>query len=153
MSDFIVRPARVDDWPTLVEFNQRLALETEARRLDAAQLKAGVQALLRDPTKGRYFVAEADSEQLGQIMHTSEWSDWRNGTLWWLQSVYVRPEHRGRGVFRRLLEHVRELAKRTPDVVGLRLYVEQHNDLAQEVYRRLGLKAAGYVVLEETWDS
>ena len=153
MSDYAIRPAHTTDCATLVEFNQRLALETEGRRLDTTLLTAGVAALLADSRKGRYFVADAGTELLGQVMHTSEWSDWRNGTLWWLQSVYVRPEHRRRGVFRRLVEHVRQLAQHDPDVVGLRLYVEHDNHPAQEVYQRLGLTPAGYIVLEQTWDS
>lgn len=153
MSEFIIRPAHAGDCSTLVEFNQRLALETEGRGLDTALLTSGVQAVLSDSLKGRYFVADSGTELLGQVMHTREWSDWRNGMLWWLQSVYVRPEHRRRGVFRRLVEHVRQLARNDPDVVGLRLYVEHGNQPAQEVYRRLGLTPAGYVVLEQTWDS
>jgi GNAT superfamily N-acetyltransferase len=151
MTDYEIRPAHPDDWPTIVEFNRRLAEETEGLCLDMATLESGVRAALGDPGKARYFVADAGSELLGQIMHTWEWSDWRNGMIWWLQSVYVRPEARGQGVFRRLFEHVRGLARTDPDAVGLRLYVERENVKALEVYRRLGFRPAGYEVQEMTW--
>jgi GNAT superfamily N-acetyltransferase len=88
---------------------------------------------------------------VGQIMHTREWSDWRNGDIWWLQSVYVHADYRGQGVFRALFEHLQALARRSPDVVGLRLYVEQENDAARQVYVRLGLRPGGYDVLEDLW--
>jgi GNAT superfamily N-acetyltransferase len=151
MSDFVIRAAHVDDWPVIVEFNRRLAEETEGLRLDPVTLEQGVRSALADPGKARYFVADSGDGLLGQIMHTWEWSDWRNGMFWWLQSVYVRPEARGQGVFRRLFEHVRELARGEPGVVGIRLYVEHGNQPAQEVYRQLGLKPSGYEVLEECW--
>jgi GNAT superfamily N-acetyltransferase len=151
MSDYEIRPARPDDWPTIVEFNRQLAEETEGLRLDPVALQRGVRAALNDPAKARYYVADAGSLLLGQLMHTWEWSDWRNGQFWWLQSVYVRPDARGRGVFRRLFEHVHDLARNAPEVVGIRLYVEHGNQRAHDVYRRLGLKPSGYEVLEECW--
>src|SRR5689334_8006099 len=117
-----VRPAVGADWPTLVDYNCRLAWETESTRLLPAVVTAGVQALLRDPHQGRYFVAECGGSIIGQLMHTREWSDWRNGDIWWLQSVYVHPDFRGRGVFRQLLAAL-EAAAVAVGVVGLRLYV------------------------------
>ena len=149
----LVRSATLDDLPTIVEFNRRLALETEAITLSVEVLTQGVRAALLDPHKARYFVAEVEGHVVGQIMHTREWSDWRNGHIWWLQSVYVAEEFRRAGVFRSLVEHLRTEAQAAPDVVGLRLYVEEHNDRAAATYDRLGLPEAGYVVREQIWRS
>ena len=146
-----IRPATLDDLPTIVEFNSRLALETEAITLSVELLTHGVRAALLDPSKARYFVAEIEGRVVGQIMHTREWSDWRNGDIWWLQSVYVHEDFRRAGVFRSLVEHLRAEAQASPDVVGLRLYVEKHNDRAAVTYDRLGLPEAGYVVREQIW--
>jgi len=143
-----VRPAALADAAVLVEFNRRMAEETEGKALDEALLAAGVAAGLADPRKALYFVAEEAGTVLGQIMVTFEWSDWRNGWLWWIQSVYVRPDARRRGVFRALYEHVRQAARQDPEVVGLRLYVERANEAAQQTYLRLGMEWTGYLVLE-----
>lgn len=148
MQQLIVRPAVPQDWPSIVEFNCRLALESEGIRLEPARVATGVQALLADPGKGRYFVACLGERLVGQMMHTYEWSDWRNGHIWWLQSVYVLPEFRRQGVFRRLFQHVRHEAAAEPGVVGLRLYVEQDNHLARQTYCAVGLRPAGYAVME-----
>lgn len=147
-----VRAANPSDHAAIVEFNLQLAAETEDKTLDRERLSCGVAALLADRAKGRYFVAEVDGTVVGQMMHTGEWSDWRNGMLWWLGSVYVTPEHRGCGVFRRLFEHVLALAQADPTVVGLRLYIDQDNSAARQVYARMGLGPAGYDVLERMWD-
>ena len=147
----LIRPARREDAPWLVEFNQRLARETEALELDPKVLAQGVAAALNDPDRLRYFVAELDGAIVGPTAVTREWSDWRGGWLWWLQSVYVLPEARRRGVFRRLHLAVREAARATNDVVGLRLYVEQHNQTARDTYERLGMSDGGYLVMEEVW--
>lgn len=147
-----VRAATPSDLAAIVEFNLQLAAETEEKSLDLERLSRGVAALLADAAKGRYFVAEIDSTLVGQMMHTWEWSDWRNGMLWWLQSVYVRPEFRGRGVFKALYDHVATLARAEADVVGLRLYVDQRNAAARRVYARCGLEPAGYDVLERLWN-
>ena len=103
-----VRPARPEDRDLIVRFNRAMARETEGRDLEEATIAAGVEALLADPSKGRYFLAERRAEVAGQLMVTPEWSDWRNGPVWWIQSVYVAPAHRRRGVYRMLHEHVRE---------------------------------------------
>ena len=146
-----VRPAILDDLSTIVEFNRRLAWESEAITLSVEILTQGVRAALLDPAKARYFVAEINGQIVGQLMHTREWSDWRNGDIWWLQSVYVHEDFRRLGVFRSLVEHLRAEAQASPDVVGLRHYVEEHNDRAAATYERLGLPAAGYVVREQIW--
>ncbi len=148
-ADDIIRTARIEDASTIIEFNRRLARETEHRELDPDTIAAGVRAILLDSSKGRYFVAESGGTVVGQLMHTWEWSDWRNGQIWWLQSVYVTAHHRGRGVFRNLFEHVHRLASATPGVVGLRLYVEKQNAPAQSTYLKLGLEETSYIVLEQ----
>ena len=144
-----IRSAVLADAPLLQEFNCALAQETESRALDAGVVHAGVMAFLTDPGKGRYFVAESGGAIAGQLALTYEWSDWRNGNFWWIQSVYVRADFRARGVFRALYQHVEQLARQTGGCCGLRLYVEHHNTRAHEVYRRLGLASAGYEVLEK----
>ncbi|HEY7313418.1 MAG TPA: GNAT family N-acetyltransferase [Gemmataceae bacterium] len=143
-----IRRAVPADAPLIVEFNRLLAQESEGKTLDPALLGRGVAAGLADPRKSIYFVAEEDGAAIGQIMFTTEWSDWRNGWFWWIQSVYVRRESRRRGVFRALFEHVQQAARADPEVIGLRLYVERENHIAQETYRSMGIEAAGYVVFE-----
>lgn len=143
-----IRPARFEDWPTIADFNIKLADETEGKRLEPGTIAQGVRTLLSHPQHGRYFVASIQGRVVGQIMHTREWSDWRNGEIWWLQSVYVLGEFRQRGIFRALFTHLQSLAHASSEVVGLRLYVEEHNIRAQEAYLTLGLQRAGYTVME-----
>jgi GNAT superfamily N-acetyltransferase len=145
---FIIRAARSNDANTLVEFNARMALETEELELDPALLSPGVRGGLADPSKALYYVAEAGGRVIGQLMITKEWSDWRNGEIWWVQSVYVHPDHRRRGVFRALYAHARDQASRA-GAVGVRLYVDDHNAAAQQVYERLGMRMSNYRVMEE----
>lgn len=147
----IVRDARPDDAATIVDFNRRLAAETESKELDLAVLTAGVDRALREPERLRYWVAEIDGRVIGQAATSREWSDWRNGWIWWFQSVYVVADARRRGVFRALYGHVRASALAQPDVIGLRLYVEEENERAQRTYRSLGMQAGGYHVYEELW--
>jgi GNAT superfamily N-acetyltransferase len=143
-----IRRAGSADAAVVADFNRLLALESEGKTLDAAVLAAGVAAGLADPNKSVYFLAEEDGKAIGQIMYTLEWSDWRNGWFWWIQSVYVRAEARRRGVFRALYEHVEQASRADGNVIGLRLYVEQANHVAQETYRRMGMEAAGYFVFQ-----
>jgi GNAT superfamily N-acetyltransferase len=143
-----IRRAGSADAAVVAEFNRLLALESEGKTLDAAVLAAGVAAGLADPNKSVYFLAEEDGKAIGQIMYTLEWSDWRNGWFWWIQSVYVCAEARRRGVFRALYEHIEQAARDDGNVIGLRLYVEQANHVAQETYRRMGMEAAGYFVFQ-----
>src|SRR5687768_10673883 len=145
-----IRPARLEDAPVLVEFNHRLAAETEGIALDIPTLQKGVRAIFADPAKGQYFVAETDARVVGQLMITHEWSDWRNGDIWWVQSVYVHPDFRRRGLFRALYDHARRAAKEA-GAVGVRLYVEENNVNAQAVYRQLGMSLTHYQVMEEMW--
>ena len=143
-----IRLAQPADWQTIAAFNQRLALESEGKELDRQHVEPGVQAVLADVRKGRYLVAEVDGRIVGQLMHTYEWSDWRNGDIWWLQSVYVIPEFRRQGVFRALFDQLQSEAEADPGVVGLRLYVEDNNTHAHETYRNLGLTPGGYFVMQ-----
>jgi len=143
-----IRRATPADAPILIEFNRRLAEESEGRALDLDVLGKGVAAALADPNKGPYYVAEEGGEVVGEMQITFEWSDWRNGWLWWIQGVYVRADARRRGVFRALYEHVCEAARQDPAVVGLRLYVERENLAAQQTYLRMGMEWTNYLMLE-----
>jgi GNAT superfamily N-acetyltransferase len=144
----IIRPGALDDLPVIVEFNAAIAAETEHRVLDRVTLTKGVEAALRDPSKGRYFVADEKGTVVGQTMFTTEWSDWRNGVFWWIQSVYVREDKRGAGVFSALYRHIEGLAKQEGNVCGLRLYAEEENIRAQRTYEKLGMVKTGYRVFE-----
>ncbi len=147
-----IRRAGIEDVDSIVAFSAAMAWETEQRRLDEARLRAGTQSLLETASFGFFMVAEAGGAErttvVGQLMITYEWSDWRNGVFWWIQSVYVDPAWRRRGVFRRMLEEIMASAKAAPDVCGVRLYVERENRTAQTVYQRLGLLPSGYAVYE-----
>jgi GNAT superfamily N-acetyltransferase len=125
-----------------------MALEAEHKRLDPTTVAGGVRAVLEDPAKGRYFVAERAGRPVGQLMITCEWSDWRNGCFWWIQSVYVLPAARRAGVFRALFGNLEQAAQSDGGVCGIRLYVERDNERARETYRRCGLGDVGYVVME-----
>ena len=132
-------------------FNAALAQETEDLRLDLSVVQSGVEAILRDPAKGTYFVAETRGAVVGQVLVTYEWSDWRNGNFWWLQSVYVQKEFRARGVFKALFAHVVAQAAKQKNVCGLRLFMEKNNHRAREVYHRLGMKETHYQVFERVF--
>jgi len=149
MSSIRVRAASLEDAATIVAFNQQLARETENTHLDHDTLARGVATALSDPTKARYLVACAETSIVGQLMHTREWSDWRNGDIWWLQSVYVDPDYRQQGIFRMLYQHLHRLATEDPTVVGLRLYVERDNARAHGVYENLGMDRSGYFVMQD----
>jgi ribosomal protein S18 acetylase RimI-like enzyme len=148
-SDIVIRQAELEDAPVLARFNIDMARETESKTLDASTIAAGVRALFADPGKGFYLVAEIGRAVAGALMVTREWSDWRNGDFWWIQSVYVAPPYRRRGVYRGLHEAVRARAAEHDEVCGLRLYVKQSNARAQASYRALGMGANGYLVYEE----
>jgi GNAT superfamily N-acetyltransferase len=151
----LVRDAVPADRPMIAEFNRRLAVETEGKVLDPAVLDRGVARALADPERLRYWVAETrrseDSRLVGQTAITREWSDWRDGWVWWLQSVYIDADFRDQGIFRALYQHIRDAARAEPDVIGIRLYVENGNLRAQKTYEALGMKPGGYSVLEELW--
>lgn len=142
--DVTVRPATRGDVELLGAFNRAMALETEGKDLDPDRLRAGIEAVFEDPARGRYLVAERGGHAVGSLLLTLEWSDWRNGEFWWIQSVYVPPEARRGGVFSSLYHTVVEEARGTPGVAGIRLYVERENVAAQRVYGALGMQRSGY---------
>ena len=144
-----IRIASKDDVAALVEFNQAMALETEHKSLDQAVLTAGVSAVFGDQAKGFYVVAEDSGSVAAGLMVTTEWSDWRNGWFWWIQSVYVRPEHRGLGLYGKMYEFVKAKAERAGNVCGFRLYVEKENERAQRVYEKVGMEQTYYLMFEE----
>ncbi len=149
----LVRSAYWDDVDSLVAFSAAMALETEGRRLDLVRLREGTLSLLAAPEHGFFLVAELREtgrpRLVGQLMITYEWSDWRNGMFWWVQSVYVDPAWRRRGVFRAMHDHIVAKAKADPRVCGIRLYVERDNRAAQTVYQRVGLAPSVYAVYEQ----
>ena len=143
-----IREARRGDAPTIAGYNAAMAEETEGKALDPACIGPGVEALFDEPAHGRYWIAEDGADIVGQLMVTYEWSDWRNGTIWWIQSVYVHPQWRRKGGFSGLYRHVVSLASDAHGVIGLRLYVEDNNVRAQQTYAALGMVKPGYVVME-----
>lgn len=152
-NQLIIRAANLDDVESIITFSAAMALETENRQLDLARLREGTLSLLNTPSYGFFMVAEIrDGEQrrlIGQLMITYEWSDWRNGVFWWIQSVYVALPWRRQGVFRRMHDVIVGQAKADPRVCGIRLYVEQDNRTAQTVYQRVGLSPSAYAVFEQ----
>lgn len=144
-----IRQATPRDAKVVAEFNALMADETEHRMLKRKVLLRGVRGVLNDRARGIYYLAEIDNEVVGQLMVTYEWSDWRNGNFWWIQSVYVKKEFRQRGIFRSLYEHVEKLARKRKDVCGLRLYVERENRRAQATYEKLGMKRTVYEMFEK----
>lgn len=155
---WIVREAGADDLDRLVEWASAMAHETEGKVLDRATLRAGIEAGLGDASRARYFIAARRMQMAGRetvdapaatLMLTSEWSDWRNGTWWWIQSVYVAADHRRQGGYRALHGYVARLARDTDGVIGLRLYVERDNASAQSTYASLGMTDAGYRIYEQ----
>ena len=142
------REAQVEDAATIAEFQVAMAKETESLALDPEICRKGVRAVFDDPAKGRYFVATAGGRVAASLLITYEWSDWRNGTVWWIQSVYVLPEHRGRKLFSGFYAFVKARAVSEPAVNGLRLYVEKTNRSAQKVYAALGMSAEHYDLFE-----
>ena len=150
MSDSIqVRRAAAGDAEALIAFNAAMALETERKVLLPDVISAGVHHLLEHPEAGFYLVAESGGRVAGSLMVTNEWSDWRNGNFWWVQSVYVRPEFRRRGVYRELYKYLQTLTAQDPSICGFRLYVERDNVRAQATYRTAGMDETRYIVFEE----
>ncbi|MFO0799993.1 MAG: GNAT family N-acetyltransferase [Gemmataceae bacterium] len=143
-----LRRGTAADAAVVCEFNAALARESEGKELAPAVLAAGVRAVLADPAKGVYTIAERGGEVVGQLMLTYEWSDWRNGWFWWVQSVYVRPDARRAGVFRALFADALARAAADPGVIGVRLYMEHANARARATYLSLGMVEAGYEVFE-----
>lgn len=149
-----IRDAKIEDLDAIVEFNQSLASETESRHLPDEVLRQGVLAALNSDRRLRYWVAVNQDEParpIGQAAVSYEWSDWRNGWIWWLQSVFVDEAYRGHGAFRALLDAIHDAARQDEQVIGLRLYVEHENARARSVYEKVGFIPAGYEVMELLW--
>jgi ribosomal protein S18 acetylase RimI-like enzyme len=137
------------DAATIARFNAQMAFETEGKELIPEVIGAGVQRLLDTPALGFYLVAEHEGRVIACLMITNEWSDWRNGLFWWIQSVYVEKDFRRRGVYRRMYEEVRAMAQRDAGVCGFRLYVEKDNEAAHATYSSLGMNETDYLLYEE----
>lgn len=148
MSDVKIRPGLLFDVQVIADFQVAMAWETEKMKLDPATVEKGVSAVFDDPAKGKYWLAEKDGEVVGCLLTVPEWSDWRNGTVLWIHSVYVRPDMRGAGIFRQLYQHLEGMVKESSDLRGLRLYVDKTNTLAQKVYESLGMSGEHYHLYE-----
>jgi GNAT superfamily N-acetyltransferase len=143
-----IRMATDADAASIIGFQKAMALETEGLELRPETLARGVEAVLNDPGKGTYYVAEGPEGVIASLMITREWSDWRNGWVWWIQSVYVLPGYRGKGVYAAMYAFLKEIVERNTDALGLRLYVDQRNALACRVYERLGMNGDHYSLYE-----
>jgi len=148
ISKIIVRQAIANDIDSIIQFNMEMAYETEKITLSKHILRKGVSAVFEDSAKGFYIVAECDNRVVGQAMITYEWSDWRNGIFWWIQSVYVIPGYRRAGVFRSIFNQIKTMAEKSSNICGLRLYVDKYNAIAKSVYESLGMKASHYDLYE-----
>jgi ribosomal protein S18 acetylase RimI-like enzyme len=145
---YTIRSANKKDTKTLIKFNQAMALETEDITLDHQTVQAGVVAVIEDASKGFYLICEQSDTIAGSLMITLEWSDWRNGNIWWIQSVYVDPRYRRKGVFTALFTEVKKRISSNDNIAGVRLYVDEHNKTAIETYLTLGMKTSNYNMLE-----
>lgn len=143
-----VREAHPSDQEAIVQFQIEMAWETEKVRLKPETIKSGVRAVFDNPHLGRYFVTENNGEVIASLMVTYEWSDWRNSLVWWLQSVYVIPQYRRHGVFRKMYEHIRSLVIENENVAGIRLYMIHHNEVAGRVYEQMGMDGNHYRLFE-----
>jgi len=144
----IIRQAKETDSESIVEFQLSMAWETEQLQLHEPTVIKGVSAIFSDSSKGTYYVAETEGKVVGSLLTTFEWSDWRNGTVLWIQSVYVRPEYRKRSIFSKLYKHIQEKVASNPDLRGIRLYADKTNTAAHGVYEHLGMTAEHYQMFE-----
>lgn len=144
----IVREAHTEDIDIIVSFQVNMALETENIELEPDTVHLGVKAVFNDPAKGKYYIAEKAGKVIASLLTTYEWSDWRNGIIIWLQSVYVMPGHRGQGVYKSMYRHIQDLVNRNKRMKGIRLYAEKTNTTARKVYEKLGMTAEHYQLYE-----
>ena len=151
---FHIVPAQKSDGDIIIDFNQKMAMETESRKLADHVIGPGVRDILADKNKGLYLLAKDENGAIvGQLMVTYEWSDWRNGMFWWIQSVYVAPHARRQGIYRRLHDEVRKMARDSGQACGIRLYVEKENTGAQKTYEDIGMTPSHYLMYEEDWSA
>jgi ribosomal protein S18 acetylase RimI-like enzyme len=151
-NEIVVRLAERNDASVIADFNISMALETEGKELSVDVVRQGVLGLFDKPEYGFYVVAEFGGEIAGSLMITYEWSDWRSGLFWWIQSVYVRGEFRQKGVFRKMYDFLKERATQQTDICGFRLYVEKSNTIAQSTYEKTGLCEIYYRVYEDAFE-
>jgi GNAT superfamily N-acetyltransferase len=151
MDEIRIRVATLADLDAITANNIAMAAETENLQLDPVRARSGVRRVLTDTQRGTYFLAEREGKVLGQLLITREWSDWRDDWFWWLQSVYVVPPARGSGVYSVLHHHVEQLARKSPGVCGLRLYVHRQNATAVQIYQQLGMRQTNYDLMEVSW--
>ena len=143
-----IREATRDDSKNIIDFQQKMAMETENVKLDSGVLSEGLRRLFEDPAKGKYYVATDNDEVIGCLMTTYEWSEWRCGNVLWIQSVYIKPTHRSKGAFRKMYGHIKSLVTPESEYRGIRLYVDKTNAAAQKVYEKLGMNGEHYQVYE-----
>lgn len=143
-----IQKAVIENLEVLIDFQQRLALESESIRLNAETLRKGIMAMFADPAKGIYYIVKEEGQAIGCHMITYEWSDWRNGMVWWLQSVYVTETHRKKGIFKMMYDNLINIIKKDPQLIGLRLYVDKSNERALQVYKAMGMDGSHYTVYE-----
>ncbi len=146
--DILIRPGLLFDIPVIAESQVAMAFETENLKLDPPTVDKGVAAVFDDPSKGKYWLAEVDGKVVGCLLTVPEWSDWRNGTVLWIHSVYVHPDFRKHGVYKKLYLHLKKMVEESPDLRGLRLYVDKTNERAQKVYEALGMSGEHYHLYE-----
>ncbi len=146
--EIVIRESVATDCSTIVDFQLAMALETEELVLDKNILSSGVKAVLDDNSKAKYFIATSEDKPVGMLMITPEWSDWRDGWVWWIQSVYTHPQYRKHGIYKLLYQHIKDLVNSSPRVWGIRLYVDKRNIAAQKVYTKLGMTQDHYSTFE-----
>lgn len=149
MVQISIREGSISDTPTISRFQQQMALETESKILKESTIRKGVESVLKCPNKGFYIIAETDSQIIGSLLVTFEWSDWRNGWFFWIQSVFVDAKYRRQGVYRVMHSEVIRRTKASGNCCGIRLYVEKDNKNAQKVYKTLGMHETDYYLYEE----
>ena len=147
--EIVIRLAEIRDVLVITKFNQAMAFETEKKELIPKVVSKGVKKILMNSNLGFYVIAERDKEVIGSLMVTTEWSDWRNGMFWWIQSVYIKPNERRKGIYTKLYNFIKESANNNPSICGFRLYVEYENILAKNSYEALGMMETGYRIYEE----
>ena len=150
MSEIKIRTTTLADAAIISEFNQLMAMETENKKLPQEIIDRGVRRLMQQPEYGFYLIAEINKKVVGTCMVTKEWSDWRDGLFWWVQSVFVKKDSRKQGVYTAMYKEIQTLASAQPDVYGFRLYVEKDNTIAQKTYESLGMKVTDYLLYEST---
>ena len=143
-----VRKASTEDIGSIVDFQLKMATETEGIKLDEPTVFKGVSAVVNDSSKGQYYVTQINNQIVASLLTTFEWSDWRNGTILWIQSVYVLQEYRRKGVYRNMYSHIKNLVLENEKLNGIRLYADKSNTPAHKTYQELGMNHDHYITFE-----